>query len=629
MTRRELPFLLLMGMVLALSRGPSHARACGGPSVADLGALRPVDGTVGRMRYPDDWSSWGNAEREAFRFLYPYWDDDPAGMDVLWRFSHEGLSSVAAPSTQVLDDVIAVGDWSAASTAARDVVDAVLELPPVLAAEHRAVLDRAVEVLELEQELRKVPLRTARDYLAGLNPVSWPPVLSRADEARSAPSAATMAGHPREATLGWLAMKRDFAMTVPDGWSDAIRTQVPRATWNRLLADTEAWLVKNVTHPLRDVVVLHQVRIHYFAGTTDDAWTTLVDLLARRPVRALAEMRYLLVMGHPPSDAQIDALTDPMLITALAAPERVDAARWRRWWKLSETSPADSWSQHLQERLLLAAAVNGAPLSPSFPGLRKPPTALWGKLRAAALLKAGHAKAANAQLALVPSDAEQARLSAHAWLNRKRLVDAASLHALDEDTRRYVIEVLMSDAELSQLAKSKATAAAEHARRELGVRATATGRWEAAAKLIEQDDAARAALWRQAHTLVAEPVRLARLLGEHRGIFYDVDYGWYRGLSYRSEELRTSSKRVEGRRLSQHLTRSSANWRALVLLLGWLEKHQDDEQAMSVLREADAHYNRLINQGGGEYFFWSAHAKTAPEIAALRRVGKAIRARQP
>lgn len=634
MKRQELPFLLIAAMTLWLSRGPSHAGACGSSSYADLGALRPVNGTVARMRYPDAYgSSWGNAEREAFRFLFPYWDDDPAGMDVLWRFSHEGLSRVAAPSTQALDDAVAVGDWTAATTAAHDVIDAVLELPPVLAAEHHELFDRAVEVVELAPELSKVPVSVAQDYLAQENAASWPPVLARADEARSDPEAAMRAGHPREATLDWLALSRDFAHTVPDGWSDAIRKQVPEATWARLLSDTEAWQSKHLTHPLRDVVVLHRVRIHYFAGTTGDAWKILVDLLPRRPVRALAEMRYLLVMGHPPSDAQIDALTDPMLITALAAPERINPARWRRWWKLSENSPNDSWAHHLQERLLLAAAKKGAPLSPSFPTLRKPPTALWGKLRAAALLEVGLAKAANAQLALVPSDWEQARLAAQALLKRNRLTDAASLAALDDDTRRYVVEVLMSDAELAQLAKSNTAALARHARRELGIRATTLGRWEEAAKSIESDDPTRAALWRQAHALARDPaddapVRLARLFGEHREIFNDVDYGWYRGVSSRREELRTTSKRDEARRLTRHLTRSSANWRALVLLTSWLEKHQNHAQAMSTLREADAHYNRLINQGGGEYYFWSAHTKTAPEIAALRRVGKSIRARQ-
>ncbi len=626
------PLLLLLAAVI--SRGPSHANACGSPDIVELGPLRPVDHLVARMRYPGDpLASWSNQERGPFRFLHPFRIQQPKAIEPLWRFSYQGIVNLPAPTTTVMDDAMAKGDWKRAATAAQVVVDELLAMPPVPAADHRDLLLRCVELIELSPHLTGIQPTVAASYFANESAATWPAVLQLAHQVRSDPASATHANNPRRATLEWLQIRRDFATTVPDGWSGTARKNVTKSEWNRLHKQTEQWLLAHLQHPLRDLVVLHQVRIHYFAGTYDDAWTILIDLLPRRTVRALAEMRYLLLMGQPPTDTMIDGLTNPRMITALTTPKRVTLSRFKRWWKLAAQHRPQPWAINLQERLLLWAALDGSLPASLLPKEETPPSELWGKLRAAVLMKRGAYTAANSQLALVNSDGEQAQLAAHAFLKRNRHVKAASVDALDPGTIRYVIEVLMSDRKLEQLATQGSPTTSRLARVEQGVRLTAKGRWDDAAKRIEDHDRSRAALWRKAGTLAKAKsanaeLELARFLEANRGrIFHPIDNGWYRGLSYRHATL-VKSNAPEARRIRTHFERTNERWRALGLTTRWLENNRNASNARTVLGEADRYYNRLINLGGGDYYFWGRHAKTSPSVAALRRVGRDIRAIQ-
>lgn len=617
-------------MALSLSRGPSEIAACGGPEVAALRVLQPVERTVDQMAHPDPiWAAWGNFEREELRFLYPFHREDPAHLEPLWKFSHEGLREVPPPPSQALDAALAAGDWARAAARAQDVVDAWMAMPPVLAAPHRAVMDRAVSVVELAPQLSSLPRDAVDDYFGGRDRASWPPPLARAVAVRAGDPAAPVTGHPRAPTAQWRAMNRDFSATVPDGWASATRANVGAATWTRLLRDAERWLAAHPGHPLADLVRLHQVRIHYFGGTTDEAWEVAIDLLSRRKVRALAEMRYLLVQGDPPSAAQIERLQHPTLIAALASGDRITGARWVRWWQLSEKDPAAAWSQNLQERLLFWAARH-AVLPSGFPAERAPPTPLWGKLRAAALMQVGKTKEALSQLARLPADDERALLEGQARVARGEIVQAAQIDALEEDSRRYLVEVLMDDAQLQSLEKHAPAHAAT--RLERAIRLTAAGRWEAAAKLVERGDGARATLWRQAGALEADPasdapVKLAQLFVEHRReLFHPPDPGWYRALSDRHAALQRRGGTTERKKIEAYLTRSSPRWRAFVELADWLATHPHDPDAKRALALADDQYNRLLYYGGYNEFFWGRFTRTAPEVAVVRRVGKIVRA---
>lgn len=85
----------------------------------------------------------------------------------------------------------------------------------------------------------------------------------------------------------------------------------------------------------------------------------------------------------------------------------------------------------------------------------------------------------------------------------------------------------------------------------------------------------------------------------------------------------------EGKQIERHLTRSTPRWLALVAYTKWLRANRDHPSARAVLGEADRAYNRLINMGGQDDFFWGKHAATSRDVVALREVGRQIRQRFP
>ena len=643
--RRPHRWLQLLGLcsavaLLVAQRGPATASACGGPSYATLAGLAPASITAFHVEYPDSDGGWDNARRKELRFLYPFFQRDPVRTRAIWQFAHEPGAPLPAPSGAKLEQALSADDWDAARAHALSLIDDILALPPVPAAAHNALLERALEVVDLHPHLANLPRKPVRDFFDGRNPRSWPAVLQRADNARRG-TLPMSASHPRAVTLQWRALRHDFATRVPNGWGGAIRKQVPKREWGRMLSAHDRWLAAHGKHPLRDLVRLDKVRLHYFANTTDKAWALLIDLLPTRPVRALAEMRYLLLRGAPPSDAMLDSLKDPVLIAALAHPERITPKRWQRWWTLSQTAPQAAWSQNLQARLLLVSVRNAqrgqasrgagvarAVLPHQFPPRALRLTPLWGKLRAAALLQAGRLSAAKQQLALLPADVDSARLLTRAHYRSGDALAAAQVAKLDGETRRYLVEVMLSDAQLIWLSQHGAEEPARLARFERGVRETQRGRWRAAAQLIQHDFPHQARRWRQAAALADRrdnkaALELARLLVEQRAsMFNEADNGWYRGVSERHAGIRSPRER---RAIASHFRRRSARWRALELLVGWLARNRSHDDARQVLAEADRQYNRLINRGGSDRHFWGRFAKQAPAVKRLRRVGRAIR----
>jgi len=119
------------------------------------------------------------------------------------------------------------------------------------------------------------------------------------------------------------------------------------------------------------------VRVRHFADDHPAAWALLFDLYpeTRMRTRVLAEMRYLMLVGTGPTDAQLDALTDPALIAAFAVEGRITEARFARWWPLAEAAARRPAAINLQERLLFWAAVapHLATCPPRFRPRRAPP----------------------------------------------------------------------------------------------------------------------------------------------------------------------------------------------------------------------------------------------------------------
>lgn len=589
MTRR-LFWLLSACCCLLLARGLRPAAACGGPDHGDFAALGPIATTVYELGHPNQWASWGNGRGDELRFLHPFRLDQPASTKTLWAFAHEWKDDVPAPPVDALDAAEDRHDDPAAKVEAKKIVEAIYAMPPVPAAHHRALMARAVDVID--------------------------------------------GTSPSPARLAHEALRKDFRQTVPDGWAQGIRKQVAATTWTRLLADHEAWLAKHPQHPLADQVRLDEVRIHYFAGDADAAWKLLMGLSKRRPTRALAEMRYLLIQNELPSEGVVATIKDERLLSALAprlaAKKRLSNARWADWWRRAETARAAKkpWAINFEERLLYVAAERPGPLPTGFPTRAQAPTALWAKLRAAALARAGSFAAAETQVLQAPPDPVQAQLLAQIRLRRGHVQAAAAVQQLAEDARRYLVRVRSTDGMVKKLSHEPGPVAAD-ARLEWAQRLVAAGHWNSAAKLIEKDDASRADLWRRAATITAPgnddaKLALARFLVTHRDSIFDGHRnGFYRGLSWRHQDQRLPLAEREA--IERYLTRSSADWLALGLFTVWLQAHPQHADAPQVLKEADAAYNRLVNRGGWDQYFWGKWANQHPTVATLRRVGKVVR----
>jgi hypothetical protein len=639
--RRALPWLcavLAVGVAL-LCAGDDGATACGGPAMADLGPIAKVGSSLDRMMEPDPvWASWGAAQREELRFLYPFKIEHPTEIDALWQFSYEQAAAPPAPSFAPVEQAMKDGDLGRAKAAASAVILAVLDEPAGVAAEHAGVLWRAVELVELAPQLGAVPIDVAQGFVLGPVPSNLPAALRDALAARASrpgKGAAALppfgASHPLAASLGLWALGRDFAAKVPDGWSDTVRNKVPAATFQSLEAGVDRWLAAYPGHPLAPYAQLWKVRIRYFRGDTNGAWQVLLAMYPRHLPRVLGEMRYLLLQNKPPSAVQIDALTDPELITALAGTSTITETRLHRWWPLAEASPSAKWAVNLEERLLFWMAQHAKPgeLPAEFPATARDPSPLWAKLRAVALGKAGQLVPASREIESVPPDPEQSELAAQIRLARGQPEIAARLPQLGADALRYLVRVRLDTQALQRLAL-RDDAAGKEARAELAVRLSASGLWTAAARRIAPDDPNRADLYRQAATLAARrdagaDLALARFLDANPELFRDGDPAMYRAMSglYGTP----STPRSETQAIAAALTRGTPRWRALALYARWLPAHTGSPEAELALAEADRIYNRLTNYGGGSDLFWGRFGRPSPEAKAIRAAGKIVRAK--
>ena len=87
---------LSLSIVAALSLAARPAPACGGPDMGDFGALSPADSSLFSIMTPGDYvGSWGQQQRDEFRFLYPSWKAHPRELDGLWRFSYGEVDTLA------------------------------------------------------------------------------------------------------------------------------------------------------------------------------------------------------------------------------------------------------------------------------------------------------------------------------------------------------------------------------------------------------------------------------------------------------------------------------------------------------------------------------------------------------
>jgi hypothetical protein len=576
---KQLLWLPLCVLAFALARDSRRAQACGGPSVVEPEVVQAPH----LLSVNDD----SELPRKEERFLYPYLLAHPKEAEHLWQFAYEGLLDMPALNEQPYLRASSEQHPDAARREAQKLLEEWYALPPVPAAAQRAVAMRAAKFLEQAGPLP--------------NPGS---------------------------TQQFLDLVQRFTTQVPNGWQAGVKNQVPAAFWTQELAASQAWLRANPKHPLADLVSLWQVRLQYFSGNSEAAWSLLFQLYPRRRTRALAEMRYLTQQSAPPSTTQLDALRDPLLAASLVNQENATPARWERYWRLSEKAKHQVEALALQERLLqaLVAQGNAAALPASFPKQAAAPSQYWGKLRGLLLLRHGQLAEAKEQLSLLTPGPEQAMLLANCYLSLGDPVQAARSPSLDPVDASYLIEVLTPPAELPKLRTDSNPAVGAAASAALAAELIRRGDFLGAARWYKLVDAPQAADFEHMAALQkqGDELGLARALrarGKDLGVGMQSDY--YRGFSLRYAQLKPDSAEAKG--LIAYFEASSGSFQALRHFVPWLEAHANDPKARDVLDEADAAYVALQSFGSWTDLFWVRYLSKHDLAVRLRRVGKQLR----
>jgi hypothetical protein len=667
--KNALPSALLAAALLAASLQRSDA--CGSSAWTLYPALAPAQTSLNYITDPSSWSGgWDVLDRDEYRLLYPAAKTHPKQLQLLWGFSYGfsptkpgytepdftkeqpvggwGAPEISLP-TGALQVALAAGDLQRASLAARSIVEAYLALPPVMAVQADSSLSMAVEVLELAPLLIGVSPSELLQYLPSVAPEGPGPELFNCLATRStwstlpAPTATATtnkAARPKEpaplpespgwcrarsASVGILELKQRSAREIPNGWpSDTDHG----ASVAPLLELSGQWLKSNPDHPMRDWVRLWEVRLQHFAQESSDSWAVFAELYPRRPVRVLAELRYLLLTQGWPESAVIDAFPHPEVVVGLLTQEVIASRPERQayWWRWAAEHRSQPWAVNLQERLLTALTRDpdaaSKPLPDWFPTRAEVPSPLWGKLRAGLLLIRGRLLEAERQAQLVAPDGEQASLLASARLRQNRPLAAVLTPFLDVPSRNVILRGWLDETALRNLLTHPDKSLSTAARLELSTRRMAEQDFASAANLLRQEDPDRAARFDEAARLntARETLALARLLAaDFQMLSHSVDRGDYRGLS----DLYRRGTR-QGTHLEAAVTRADERWLALSLFTRWLEANSKSPEAGAVLAETDALYNQLINWGGGPYF-WGDYAPRSVLIRRLRAAGKAVK----
>jgi hypothetical protein len=464
-------------------------------------------------------------------------------------------------------------------------------------------------------------------------------------------------GHPRLATLRFVALRNEFARRVPDGWLYDIQQKVPEEAWRELEVSVDRWLTDYPQHPLADLVLLWKTRIFYFKGDVDRAWQHLLSVYPRRLPRVLYDIRYLLAHGRPRGYGRENntyvrksfrTTNDPLLFSALLTTLHIDPAQWDQWWEVTEENLNQPWAVNLQERLL-AEVPRSDELPSLFPKESRNPSQLWGQLRAVALMKAGKWEDAEKQIFSLAPDEEQALLAATFHLRRGQPLLAAQVPNVPTLIRLYLVRVIFNDEELRKLkAQEKITVLEKETIHEQGVRLTERGKWAEAARLIRTVDPARSKLWAEVARLMMDNsdqalLRLARFFKDHRGeLFYDRTELWHPTVRGRYWHLLMSKRRPTGRTekevlpwstdrelkgIERHFVGNAELWLALQTYVDWLTTAAPSPQMREIVKEADFCYNRLISPGFWNSTFWSEYLSGHPVVEKLREEGRRAKQR--
>lgn len=589
--------------------------SCGGPNMANPAApLAPARETV-RPLLTDLDESYDQAP---FRFLDPWFLAKRPHSEWMEAAAYTRMSETAPEgpktSTEAFDKALQAQDWAAAKKAAQKLADEVLGQPSPLAAQNNAALQRAVEFLELAPALGTVDAAAARAFFLERKSDGLAEPLACAAKVRSASRSELKPElcAARAASLSLVVLREQLRTQVPDGF--ARPELVDEQVWSSLLGGHDAWLKKNAAHPLADLARLQKLRVLHLKGDDDAAWNLLLELYARRPARAIWEMRHLLVSGNlPPAAIETSALKDPVLATALLRDEvKLTAAQWAAHWKRSLEAPKEAWALNLQERLFLKAESAGDAL-PTAPAL---PNELWAQLHTMALLTQGkvtHAWA-QAQLLEVRENTVSALLYSQAAVANRRWAESVAPKGLPNDARFYLLQVVMPDSALRELKGPEAELA--KAMREVaanGWSARLEGEWLEGVKKSKGPQLAFARWLKKSELFPARDPAMSRALKQRLDALTNTD---------------SRDAREEKERLTALLLRGGAREQALeayAQALATLEPKSKDAKA--ALSEADALYNQLLNWDAAWSTRYPELLKASAPAVAIREAGKKIRAK--
>ena len=243
---------------------------------------------------------------------------------------------VPEPSPVALERAWARGDVEGAVRFARTLVADIMALPFDPDSARDAALRLAVETIELGPAVAAQPVAARRvgfERLAaparGLAFDSLPQLLAREPQ------------HPRRASLAYAALRGSVRTGIPDDTREEILKQVPAARWDSLHAAHRTWLATYPQHPYATLVQLQRMRLFYLASQNDSAWTAALSLYGTHPVRAAAEMRYMLqTMAYPSDRFLTDSRVPVELRVALVGNMRPSPATWSRAHARGRSAPA-------------------------------------------------------------------------------------------------------------------------------------------------------------------------------------------------------------------------------------------------------------------------------------------------
>ena len=388
---------------------------------------------------------------------------------------------VREPTRAAIDAAWAVGDATRAAREAAVVVSRIMALPAADDARRDSLLRRAVETIELAPAVMALPATQRRASFTRLA------VPMRALPVDSLP--AFLARNPaslRRATMEFAALRLAMRHGIPDNTREEIAKIVPAVRWDSLHAAHRAWLSRYPAHPYAGLVKFNRLRLFFLASQADSAWDTAMALYGEYPVRAAAEMRYLLLVQMlAPERLLTDACVPVEVRVSLVGNLHPSRDVWQAMMHLAESHRDAPWSENLEERLLATLAADSLPrvrLPQGYPAWRSTASPLWRYMWATNMLHAGQlddavkftaVRITLKQDSLLAPDA--AMLTARIHMARGDWVAAATTAGIDVWTRRYIVRTLAPDSLMPRITAVADAAVAREAQLVLAVRSAPRG----------------------------------------------------------------------------------------------------------------------------------------------------------